>query len=154
MGPQGYPKEFSAAVTVFRNTTPVARGVIRTNEPLFHEGYGIYIKNFGATPWGAPFAVFDANRDQGRGDPGHLAAVHRRQSPVPSPFRRPDAENRILLEAGTSPSALPPARWTGDGSTGIARLSAAGFVPRPLPVLAADGTCGGEEHRLRQLGGR
>ncbi|MBM2828332.1 MAG: ResB protein [Actinobacteria bacterium] len=33
--------------------------------PVFHEGYGIYIKNFGATPWGAPFAVFDANRDPG-----------------------------------------------------------------------------------------
>jgi hypothetical protein len=67
MAPQGYPKEFSAAVTLFRNTTPVARGVIRTNEPLFHNGYGIYIKNFGSTPWGAPYAVFDANRDPGAG---------------------------------------------------------------------------------------
>ena len=65
MAPQGYPKDFSAAVTLFRDRTPVARGVVRTNEPLFHEGYGIYIKNFGSTPWGAPYAVFDANRDPG-----------------------------------------------------------------------------------------
>ena len=65
MAPEGYPKDFSAAVTVFRETTPVARGIVRTNEPLFHDGYGIYIKNFGTTPWGAPYAVFDANRDPG-----------------------------------------------------------------------------------------
>jgi hypothetical protein len=38
---------------------------VRTNEPLFHEGYGIYIRNFGTTPWGATYAVFDANRDPG-----------------------------------------------------------------------------------------
>jgi hypothetical protein len=65
MAPEGYPKDFSATVTLFREMTPVARGVVRTNEPLFHEGYGIYIKNFGTTPWGAPYAVFDANRDPG-----------------------------------------------------------------------------------------
>ena len=65
MAPEGYPKDFSARVTLYRDTTPVARGVVRTNEPLFHEGYGIYIKNFGSTPWGAPYAVFDANRDPG-----------------------------------------------------------------------------------------
>lgn len=65
MASEGYPKDFSAAVTLFRDTAPVARGVVRTNEPLFHEGYGIYIKNFGTTPWGAPYAVFDANRDPG-----------------------------------------------------------------------------------------
>jgi hypothetical protein len=65
MAPEGYPKDFSAAVTLHRGMSPVARGVVRSNEPLFHEGYGIYIKNFGATPWGAPYAVFDANRDPG-----------------------------------------------------------------------------------------
>jgi hypothetical protein len=65
MAPEGYPKDFSAKVTLYRGTFPVARGVVRTNEPLFHEGYGIYIKNFGTTPWGAPYAVFDANRDPG-----------------------------------------------------------------------------------------
>lgn len=65
LAPEGYPKDFSATVTLFRETTPVARGVVRTNEPLFHEGYGIYIKDFGTTPWGAPYAVFDANRDPG-----------------------------------------------------------------------------------------
>ena len=65
MAPEGYPKDFSARVTLYRDTAPVARGVIRTNEPLFHEGYGIYIRNFGSTPWGAPYAVFDANRDPG-----------------------------------------------------------------------------------------
>ena len=64
-GPAGYPIDFSATVTLFRDRTPVARGVVRTNEPIFHEGYGIYIKNFGTTPWGAPYAVFDANRDPG-----------------------------------------------------------------------------------------
>jgi cytochrome c biogenesis protein ResB len=65
MASGGYPKDFSATVTLFRETTPVARGVVRTNEPLFHGGYGIYIKTFGTTSWGAPYAVFDANRDPG-----------------------------------------------------------------------------------------
>ncbi len=65
MGPRGVPSDFAAAVTLYRDRTPVARGVIRANEPLFHEGYGIYLKDFGPTPWGSPFAVFDANRDPG-----------------------------------------------------------------------------------------
>ncbi len=65
MAPQGYPKDFSAAVTLFRGFAPVAGGTIRSNEPLFHEGYGFYLKNFGPTPWGVPYAVFDANRDPG-----------------------------------------------------------------------------------------
>lgn len=67
MAPEGYPKEFSAAVTLYRDRTPVAGGIVRTNEPLFHEGYGVYLKEFGPTPWGAPYAVFDANRDPGAG---------------------------------------------------------------------------------------
>ncbi len=65
MAPEGYPKDFSAAVTLYRGTTRVAGGVVRTNEPMFHEGYGVYLKDFGATPWGLPYAVFDANRDPG-----------------------------------------------------------------------------------------
>ena len=65
LAPGGYPLDFSATVTLFSDTTPVARGVVRTNAPLFHEGYGIYIRNFGTTYWGAPYAVFDANRDPG-----------------------------------------------------------------------------------------
>jgi len=65
MAPEGYPKDFAAAVTLFRDMAPVARGVVRANGPLFHEGYGVYLKNFGPTPWGAPYAVFDANRDPG-----------------------------------------------------------------------------------------
>jgi len=65
IAPEGYPIDFSATVTLFRETTPVARGVVRTNAPLFHEGYGSYIRKFGTTPWGVPYAVFDANRDPG-----------------------------------------------------------------------------------------
>ncbi|MGE5284401.1 MAG: cytochrome c biogenesis protein ResB [Actinomycetota bacterium] len=65
LAPGSPPMDFSATVTLFRETTPVARGVVRTNAPLFHEGYGIYLKRFGTTPWGAPYAVFDANRDPG-----------------------------------------------------------------------------------------
>jgi hypothetical protein len=65
MAPGGFPRDFSATVTLFRDRTPVARGVVRTNEPLFHEGYGIYVKNFGTTAFGATYAVFDANRDPG-----------------------------------------------------------------------------------------
>lgn len=65
MAPGGYPGSFSATVTLFRDRTPVGRGVVRTNEPLFHEGYGIYVKNFGTTPFGVTYAVFDANRDPG-----------------------------------------------------------------------------------------
>ncbi len=67
MAPEGYPKDFSAGVTLYDGTTPVARGVVRSNAPLFHDGYGIYLKNFGATPWGLPYAVFDANSDPGAG---------------------------------------------------------------------------------------
>lgn len=63
MAPEGYPRDFAAAVTLYRERTPLAAGLVRTNEPLFHEGYGIYIKDFGPTPWGAPYAVFHANRD-------------------------------------------------------------------------------------------
>ncbi len=65
MAPEGYPRDFSAAVTLYRDVTPVAKGVVRANEPLFHEGYGVYLKNFGPTPWGSSYAVFDANRDPG-----------------------------------------------------------------------------------------
>jgi len=65
MGPDWYPRDASATVTLFRDRNPMARGVVRTNEPLFHEGYGIYLKDFGTTPGGVPFVVFDANRDPG-----------------------------------------------------------------------------------------
>jgi len=64
-GAGGVPERFFRQGDALRGTFPVARGVVRTNEPFFHEGYGIYIKNFGTTPWGAPYAVFDANRDPG-----------------------------------------------------------------------------------------
>ena len=65
MAPGGYPGDYAAAVTLYSDTSPVAKGVVRANEPLFHEGYGFYLKQFGPAPWGAPFAVFDANRDPG-----------------------------------------------------------------------------------------
>lgn len=65
MAPQGYPRDFGAGVALYRGTSPVARGWVRANEPLFHEGYGIHLKTFGQTPWGTPYAEFDANRDPG-----------------------------------------------------------------------------------------
>jgi hypothetical protein len=65
MAPERYLKDFSATVTLYHGRNPVARGVVRTNEPLFHGGYGIYIKDFGSTPWGSRYVVFDANRDPG-----------------------------------------------------------------------------------------
>ena len=65
MAPEGYPKDFSATVTLFRDTTPVARGVVRTNGRSSTRGTGSTSENFGTTPWGAPYAVFDANRDPG-----------------------------------------------------------------------------------------
>jgi len=65
MAPEGYPRDFRAAVTLFRDRDPLAREVVRTNHPLFHDGYGIYLKNFGPTPWGGTYAAFDANRDPG-----------------------------------------------------------------------------------------
>ena len=65
MAPGGYPEEYAAAVTLYMDASPVKKGVVRANEPLFHEGYGIYLKRFGPNPWGAPYAVFDANRDPG-----------------------------------------------------------------------------------------
>ncbi|MGE5247417.1 MAG: cytochrome c biogenesis protein ResB [Verrucomicrobiota bacterium] len=72
-GPQWPPRDANATVTVYRDRTPVAHGVVRTNRPLFHGGYGIYIKNFGSTPDGPSFAVFDATRDPGA--PAVLAAA-------------------------------------------------------------------------------
>ena len=65
IGPEGTPRDASATVTLFRDRTPLTRGVVRTNRPLFHEGYGIYLKEFGTTPYGVSYAVFDANRDPG-----------------------------------------------------------------------------------------
>jgi cytochrome c biogenesis protein ResB len=65
LAPEGYPTDLSAAVTLFREASPVAHGIVRANEPLFHDGYGVYIKNFGPTPWGARYAVFDASSDPG-----------------------------------------------------------------------------------------
>jgi len=65
MAPEGYPRDFQARVTLFRDRDPLARGIVRANDPLFHEGYGIYLKDFGPTPWGGSYAVFDANRDPG-----------------------------------------------------------------------------------------
>jgi hypothetical protein len=67
VGPEWPPRDVVAVVTLFRDRTPVARGVVRTNDPLFHEGYGIYLRNFGSTPWDGPYAVFDANSDPGAG---------------------------------------------------------------------------------------
>jgi len=64
-GPQWPPQDVDATVTLYRDRTPVARGIVRTNQPLFHGGYGFYIKNFGSMRAGAPFAVFDARRDPG-----------------------------------------------------------------------------------------
>lgn len=65
LAPEGYPRDFQAGVTLYRDRDPLARGIVRANQPLFHEGYGIYLKNFGPTPWGGSYAVFDANRDPG-----------------------------------------------------------------------------------------
>ena len=65
MMPEGYARDVSATVTLYRDVTPLAKGVVSLNRPLFHEGFGIYLKTFGLTPRGAPYAVFDANRDPG-----------------------------------------------------------------------------------------
>jgi hypothetical protein len=64
-GPEWPPRDVDATVTLYRDRTPVARGIVRTNQPLFHGGYGFYIKNFGSMHGGASFAVFDASRDPG-----------------------------------------------------------------------------------------
>ncbi len=69
----GYPMGPAASVTLFRDTTPLARGVVRANAPLFHAGYGIYLKKYGTTRWGVPYAVFDVNRDPAA--PAALAAA-------------------------------------------------------------------------------
>jgi cytochrome c biogenesis protein ResB len=65
LGPEWPPQDAYATVTLYRDRTPVAHGVVRTNRPLFHGGYGIYLRNFGSTRGGASFAVFDATRDPG-----------------------------------------------------------------------------------------
>jgi len=67
MAEEGYPRDYAAAVALYEGTVPAARGVVRINEPLFHRGYGIYLKSFGAVPGGVPYAVFDANSDPGAG---------------------------------------------------------------------------------------
>ncbi len=64
-GPPWPPQDVDATVTVYRDRTPVASGVVRANRPFFLGGYGFYIKNFGSMRGGTSFAVFDANRDPG-----------------------------------------------------------------------------------------
>lgn len=65
MAPEGYPRDIRAAVTLYRDRDPLARGIVRANHPLFHGEYGITLKNFGPTPRGGSYAVFDAHRDPG-----------------------------------------------------------------------------------------
>lgn len=65
LGTQWPPQDANAAVTLFRDRIPVARGIIKTNRPLAHGGYRFYIKNFGSTGGGGSFAVIDAARDPG-----------------------------------------------------------------------------------------
>jgi ResB-like family len=73
VGAEWPPRDVAATVSLYRDRTKVARTVVRTNEPLFHGGYGFYLKYFGTTPRGVPYAVFDARHDPGA--PAVLAAA-------------------------------------------------------------------------------
>jgi hypothetical protein len=61
----GYPRSYAAWVTLYRDRAEVARGRVEANAPLLHEGYALYLKDFGPSPWGTPQGEFDLNRDPG-----------------------------------------------------------------------------------------
>lgn len=44
MSDRGYPVEFFADITLFKDVEAVSGGRVRVNHPIVHDGYGIYIK--------------------------------------------------------------------------------------------------------------
>ena len=63
IAPAGYPRSWSADVTVSLNGALVASGTLGPNEPLFHGGTGIYLKSFDLER--GPVAFLMVNRDPG-----------------------------------------------------------------------------------------
>jgi hypothetical protein len=61
----GYPRSYGAWVTLGRDGRPVASGKVEANGPLLHDGYALYLKDFGPSPFGAPQGEFALNRDPG-----------------------------------------------------------------------------------------
>ncbi len=62
--PGGFPRDWSAEVSLFRGRTELAKGMLGANRPLFHRGVGIYLKSLAMSRLG-PQAVLVINRDPG-----------------------------------------------------------------------------------------
>lgn len=61
--PSGYIADWSANITYYRDGRVVARDVIGPNDPSFHDGFGIYIRNIRMSPY--PVALIEASREPG-----------------------------------------------------------------------------------------
>jgi cytochrome c biogenesis protein ResB len=63
MDPRGFPKDWSAEVTLIENNQPVASGTLGPNRPLLYKGIGIYMKSFELEP--RAYAVLLVAKDPG-----------------------------------------------------------------------------------------
>ncbi len=61
--PRGFPRDWSAEVTLMENKQPVASGTLGPNRPLLYNGIGIYMKSFELEP--RPYAVLLVTKDPG-----------------------------------------------------------------------------------------
>jgi ResB-like family len=59
----GFPRDWSAEVTIIANRKEVAQGTLGPNQPLLYKGMGIYMKSFELTP--RPYAVLLVAKDPG-----------------------------------------------------------------------------------------
>jgi len=60
---RGFPRDWSAEVTLFANNEQVAQGTLGPNQPLLYKGMGIYMKSFEFEP--RPYAVILIAKDPG-----------------------------------------------------------------------------------------
>ncbi len=61
--PRGFPRDWSAEVTLMENNRPVVSGTLGPNSPLLYDGIGIYMKSFELEP--RPYVVLLVAKDPG-----------------------------------------------------------------------------------------
>ncbi len=60
---QGFPRDWSAEVTLIENNQPVSSGMLGPNRPLLYKGVAVYMKSFELEP--RPYAVLLVAKDPG-----------------------------------------------------------------------------------------
>lgn len=63
IAPEGYIKDWSAAISYFKDGNYVSSDVIRPNDPSLRKGLGIYIKEVRTAPF--PVALIEVSREPG-----------------------------------------------------------------------------------------